>query len=146
MKTKHKYLLHSLIVAVALLVLPACEKGFLDINVDPNNPTDVPLTQLLPYAELGMSNAISMHNQGLGEPAACFAHYIVTRNNFNSYFAQGGDGAVSDPWEQLYTIALTDLRRVIDVGVAVREDAERRRVERLDEVRIHAESLQPCLS
>lgn len=116
MKTKHKYLLQSLIVAVALLVLPACEKGFLDINVDPNNPTDVPLTQLLPYAELGMSNAISMHNQGLGEPAACFAHYIVTRNNFNSYFAQGGDGAVNDPWEQLYTIVLTDLRRIIDVG------------------------------
>jgi len=116
MKPKHKYLLHSLMLAAALLVMPACEKGFLDINVDPNNPTDVPLTQLLPYAELGLSNAISMHSQGLGEPAACFAHYIVTRNNFNSYFAQGGDGSVSDPWDQLYTIVLTDLRQIIDKG------------------------------
>lgn len=116
MKIKHKYLLHSLMLATALLVMPACEKGFLDINVDPNNPTDVPLTQLLPYAELGLSNAISIHSQGLGEPAACFAHYIVTRNNFNSYFAQGADGAVNDPWDQLYTIVLTDLRQIIDKG------------------------------
>lgn len=116
MKPKHKYLLHSLMLAAALLVMPACEKGFLDINVDPNNPTDVPLTQLLPYAELGLSNAISIHSQGLGEPAACFAHYIVTRNNFNSYFAQGADGAVNDPWDQLYTIVLTDLRQIIDKG------------------------------
>ena len=116
MKTKVKYTLNILAITVGLLVFSACEKGFLDINVDPNNPTDVPLTQLLPYAELGLSNALSMHSQGLGEPLACFTHYIVTRNNFNNYFAQGNDGAVGDPWDQLYANSLTDLRQIIDIG------------------------------
>jgi hypothetical protein len=116
MKRKHKILLQGFSLALILLVLPACEKNFLNINEDPNNPTDVPLTQLLPFAEVGLSNALSTHSLGLGEPAACFAHYIVTRNNFNSYFAQGNDGAVNDSWDQVYSNALTDLRQIIDIG------------------------------
>ncbi len=115
MKKNIQYL-YILAWAVGVFLLSGCEKNFLDINTDPNNPTTVPLTQLLPYAELNMANALGLGPSGLSEPASCFTHQIVIRSNFNSYFIVGEDFAIQQAWDNLYAGTLTDLRQIINLG------------------------------
>jgi hypothetical protein len=103
-------------VALSLLLFSGCEKDFLDINVDPNNPAVVPLSQILPYAQLSMTNGLGFGNEGLSFPASGFVHQTVTRDNYNNYFVAGDDFQLTQAWDNLYSITLTDLSQVIQLG------------------------------
>jgi Starch-binding associating with outer membrane len=118
MKNFLKYTVCLILGMAGLLTFPACERNFLDINTDPNNPTDVPLNQLLPYAQLSMSNAMTLSSFGISDPLMSFSHQIVVRSNYNNYFAVGDDPNVNDPWQQLYGVSLTDIRQIISKGTA----------------------------
>jgi hypothetical protein len=108
----------TLSLLLAILLFAACERNFLDINDDPNNPTDVPLTQLLPYVQVNLSNVMTPSNNGISDPTMSFSHQIVVRSNYNNYFAVGDDPNVNDPWQQYYSIGLTDIRQIIEKGTA----------------------------
>ena len=104
---------------IALSVLLAgCEKDFLDINEDPNNPVDVPVGQNLTYAELSVANSLGFSASGLTDQTSSHMHQTVQRGNFNFYLVVGNDFDITQPWSQLYGIALTDLRQVIRNGEA----------------------------
>jgi hypothetical protein len=120
MKTRFKYIA-SVVAVASVLILPACEKDFLDINTDPKNPTDLPLTQILPSAETGLAFNLSMNIAGLNAAASTFVHqlvnfrveeYVVDGTNFQNAWSQSG-GTYG-----LYSGTLKDLETVIEKGKA----------------------------
>jgi hypothetical protein len=110
------YRIQWLAAAFSLLLVTGCGKDFLDINTDPNNPRTAPLAQVLPYAQLNMTNSLGFGGSGLSYPASGFVHQTVTRDNFNTYFALGNDFAINQAWDNLYAGALTDYQQIIDQG------------------------------
>ncbi len=115
MKKKFQYT-YLLAFAAILFFASGCESGFLDINKDPNNPAVVPLRQLLPYAQVNMTNSLGLGPSGLSEPLSSFTHQIVVRNNWNTYFIVGEDFPIQQAWDNLYAGVFTDLRQIINLG------------------------------
>ncbi len=95
-----------------------CEKGFLDINVDPNNPSKVTLGQLLTSAEVNMVNSFGIGNPGLSTPASILVHQTVQRGSVDSYNVTGEDFQIQTAWQNLYSGALEDYKVMIDDGTA----------------------------
>ncbi|HKZ38101.1 MAG TPA: hypothetical protein VJ184_10640 [Chryseolinea sp.] len=60
-----KFKLYKLLAAFACIGLLSCEKDFLDINDDPNNPLDVQMDLLLPSAQLDLAGSLGTSGGGL---------------------------------------------------------------------------------
>jgi len=117
MKNIYKYTL-MMFVGVSLMVLPGC-KDWLDINEDPNNPTDVPLNQILPTIQVDIAGAVGMATGGLSHFTSLYTHQITERGNSqNDYAFNGSDFGVTIPWALVYPRALTDIGKVIEKGEA----------------------------
>lgn len=120
MKNRYKYLAGLAIIAASAL-LGSCQKNFLDINTDPKNPTDLPLTQILPAAEGGLAFNLSMNVGGLNSATSTFAHQIVN-SRVNNYIIDGttfqnawsGSGATYG----MYSGVLNDLQVIINKATA----------------------------
>jgi hypothetical protein len=102
----------GLALGVMLMTAAGCEKDFLDINVDPNNPSKVPLSQLLTQAEVTMANSFGIGNPGLSTPASILVHQTVQRGSVDSYFVSGEDFQIQTAWQNLYSGALEDLKQI----------------------------------
>lgn len=113
---KHFINIISTAILLSTIILFGCEKDFLDINEDPNNPIDVPLSQSLTYAQVSMANSLSFSSSGLTDQTSSHMHQTTQRGNFNLYLVVGNDFNITQPWGQLYGITLTDLRQVIRNG------------------------------
>jgi hypothetical protein len=110
---KKKNIVMSTALAGLLLFSSACEKEFLDVNQNPNNPADATVELVLPTA-LGYT-AYTMGNQ-----------YQIIGGVISQYWTQGPTASqyldydkyiinASDqdrPWMQLYSGALNDLKFV----------------------------------
>jgi hypothetical protein len=115
MKNIYKYAL-IVMMGISMLLLPGC-KDWLDINEDPNNPTDVPLNQILPTIQIDVAGAVGMATGGLSHFTSLYTHQITERGvSQNDYAFNGGDFGVTIPWALLYPRALTDIREVIRKG------------------------------
>ena len=106
-------------IAVFSLVfgLSACEKDWLDINVDPNNPTVAQLNQLLPGSQTDLAGSLGTNTGGLSNITSSYMHHFVQRgNNENDYNPNGDNFNIETPWRTLFTRTLTDLRELINIG------------------------------
>lgn len=112
---QYLFYIKSTIVALAMLVLAGCS-DYLDINDDPNNPVSAPLSQILPYAQATTAGALGLGTAGLSEITAIFSHQFVQRSNHDDYATDGNDFNITQPWDKLYTVVLTDLREIIRIG------------------------------
>jgi hypothetical protein len=121
MKNRYKYFTGLAIIGFSVM-LGSCQKNFLDINTDPKNPLDLPLTQILPIAEGGLAFNLSMNVGGLNSATSTFSHqivnsrvgnYIIDGTNFQN--AWSGSGATYG----LYSGVLNDLQQVINKGTAI---------------------------
>lgn len=102
MISKLKYI----IPLAAIVVLSSCKKDFLDINTDPNNPTDAPIDLLLPTAERTLGDALAMgggDNGGLSQILEVYVHRITTREEADQYGAQGNEFFTSLAWPKFYS-------------------------------------------
>lgn len=100
-----KYILVLLLMAG---VFTSCEK-FLDINDDPNNPTEASILQLMPSAQLAIAFQFSNIANRVGEDAV--QHLVVQR--FDAWAVDGSD--LSNDWRfNLYAGALKDLEDIIE--------------------------------
>lgn len=114
-----KLKLYKILAAFFCIGLLSCEKDFLDINDDPNNPLDVSLDLLLPSTQLDMAGALGTNGGGLTATTATYMHQWVQRGNtINDYAIQGSDFGVTAPWLIMYTRALADLEIIIEKGSA----------------------------
>lgn len=113
-----KFIQYTAIVFSCLVLLPAC-KDFLDINEDPNNPTEARLNQLLPSICVDVAGAMGSATGGLGNFTSLYVHHTVQRGSSqNDYAFRGDDFGVATPWDILYSRALTDIRELIALGEA----------------------------
>ena len=89
-----------------IVILSSCKKDFLDINTDPNNPTDAPIDLLLPTAERTLGDALAMgsgDNGGLSQILEVYVHRITTREEADQYGAQGNEFFTSLAWPKFYS-------------------------------------------
>ncbi|MEM9298378.1 MAG: SusD/RagB family nutrient-binding outer membrane lipoprotein [Bacteroidota bacterium] len=107
-----KKTLKIIVVAMMMLVGISCEDG-LDINQDPSNPLDAPLTQILPAGQAGIAFRLSQVTGGISNAASVFSHQMV---NFRvDQYALTGNSFTND-WTFLYANGLRDLESVIEKG------------------------------
>ncbi len=102
MISKLKYI----IPLAMIVILSSCKKDFLDINTDPNNPTDAPIDLLLPTAERTLGDALAMgsgDNGGLSQILEVYVHRITTREEADQYGAQGNEFFTSLAWPKFYS-------------------------------------------
>jgi hypothetical protein len=120
MKNRYKYFTGLAIIGFSV-ILGSCQKNFLDINTDPNNPTDLPLTQILPAAEGGLTFNLCQNVGGINSATSTFVHqivnsrvndYIINESSFQN--AWSGGGATYG----VYSGVLYDLQTVINKGTA----------------------------
>ncbi len=95
----------NLIPLVALITASSCEKNFLDINTDPNNPTAVEVSKILPTTQRTLGDALSLdeNNGGLSNVLAVYAHQMSTREEADKYGMTGADPVIATPWAKLYS-------------------------------------------
>ena len=104
------------IVFTCLVLLPACS-DFLDINEDPNNPTEARLNQLLPTVCVDVAGGMGSATGGLGNFTSMYVSHTVQRGTSqNDYAFKGDDFGVQTPWDIFYSRALTDIREMISLG------------------------------
>ena len=96
-----------------MIVAGGCGKsGFLDINNDPNNPTDVPPKVLLPAAEIGVS--FSVGNELSRVASVLVQHNAGTANQALGFDVYNLDGNFDNAWNfEIYSNAVSDLRALI---------------------------------
>ena len=102
MISKLKYI----IPLAMIVILSSCKKDFLDINTDPNNPTDAPIDLLLPTAERTLGDALALgsgDNGGLSQILEVYVHRITTREEADQYGAQGNEFFTSLAWPKFYS-------------------------------------------
>lgn len=102
MMTRSKY-----IIPLALIViLSSCKKEWLDINKDPNNPTDAPVDLLLPTAQRTLGDALSMgggDNGGLSQILEVWVHRTTTLEEADQYGTRGNEFFTSLAWPKFYS-------------------------------------------
>ena len=88
----------TILIGFSLLVLSGC-KDFLDINEDPNNPTEVPLNQILPTVQIDVAGSVGMSAGGLSNFTSMYIHQTVQRGQANNdYGFTGSNFGVTTPW------------------------------------------------
>lgn len=101
---------------ILLSIISGCQKDFLDINHDPNNPSTVDLSLLLTNAQVTMTNSFGINNSGLSTPCSILVQQTVQRGSVDSYVVSGQDFQIQTAWQNLYSGALEDYKDIIDLG------------------------------
>jgi hypothetical protein len=99
-------------LAMALVLagsLTSCDQ-YLDVNTDPINPVDVPVTLLLPTTQAAMANYLGNSLQGLSQPASAIVQQLVN-GRVGSFSVDGT--TFNNQWLGLYTSALENNEQVI---------------------------------
>jgi hypothetical protein len=100
-----------LIFSLAItFLMPSCG-DFLDINVDPNNPSEPVLTNLMPVVQYNFATRYGM--AGLSGTASLFMGQNVVRGALNDYGITGDNFAVTTNWNNFYTM-LTNTNIIIE--------------------------------
>ena len=99
-------MLHKIkfLIPLVALVTISCKK-FLDINKDPNNPTTIEVSKLLPTTQRTLGDLLSMDEQngGLSEILAVYAHQMTTRESPDKYGITGVDVNIQTAWSKLFS-------------------------------------------
>ncbi|MGZ3939160.1 MAG: hypothetical protein ACXVLT_10930, partial [Flavisolibacter sp.] len=74
------------LIPVIALGATSCKKA-LDINTDPNNPTAIEVSKILPTTERTLGDGLSMdeNNGSLSEGLAVYVHQMSTREEADKY-------------------------------------------------------------
>ena len=108
----------------------ACEKGFTDLNTNPNQPTEVPVEYILPEAfetTLGMGYGVSRYNYGYGAAffSSLFCQHWASIQYTDADRYDLGAFTPGNLWYFLYANSLKDWQTVIDksteIGLVNRE-------------------------
>src|SRR5690606_15124613 len=97
-------MIRKILFIVMVLFTVSCTKDFLDINTDPNNPTAIEVSKLLPRAQrtLGDALALGEDNGGLSQILSVYTHQMSTREEPDQYGATGNEFYLGLAWSKLY--------------------------------------------
>ena len=113
----------NIFIISMVLFLTGCS-DFLDINTDPNDPTEPEYALLLTDGQLHMSHALSYGTGGLTTLLGVYTHQTVTRQSYDAYGIAGADFEIETPWTSLYSGALADFEAIINEASAEQEADE----------------------
>ncbi|HEX5111416.1 MAG TPA: SusD/RagB family nutrient-binding outer membrane lipoprotein, partial [Saprospiraceae bacterium] len=108
---------NKIIISVFVLALVSCN-DFLDINTDPNNPTNAQLNSLLPYVEAAVFGSFGIGTAGISESIEVYSHHTVQRGDQDDYNIQANEFSLGECWDKMYTVALPDINQIIKQGAA----------------------------
>lgn len=108
---------NKIIISVFVLALVSCN-DFLDINTDPNNPTNAQLNSLLPYVEAAVFGSFGIGTAGISESIEVYSHHTVQRGDQDDYNVQANEFSLGECWDKMYTVALPDIHQIIKQGAA----------------------------
>jgi hypothetical protein len=111
---KERYI--KMVLPVFILLASSCAKDFLNINTDPNNPTTIEISKLLPTIEKNVGNSLAMGGGdvgGLSEVLAVYMHQMSTREEPDQYGARGTNFFIGLAWPALYQSTLANVEQVI---------------------------------
>src|SRR5882757_2075992 len=108
MLLKFKYIIP---IALAAVVITSCKKGTFDINVDPNSPSSLPVTNLLPNIEGSIGGEQTVG--GLGGSLEVYMHRISVREEPNGYGITGSGGIPSGLWDDYYQTVFTNADLIV---------------------------------
>lgn len=114
MQINMKKIIKNIWVLLAVLYLGSCTSDYLDINDDPNNPTEAVMDQLLPGAEYFMVQGLGQGNF-IGNTLSSYVHQLVSREVQNYGMTAGANGPFNT-WNYLYTYALPAYDAIIVAG------------------------------
>lgn len=100
------------IIAFGLLTTFSCSKSF-NINVDPNNPSSLPVKNLLPQIEQNMGNASAIYS-GMSAALEVYVHRITVREAPDGYNVTGSSGFVDPMWNFYYSTVLTNADIIVN--------------------------------
>jgi hypothetical protein len=103
-------------LACCLLIVSSCN-DYLDINTDPNNPVNVPVSQLLPAVVVSMAVSYN-YATGFNSWAQNYMQQTCVRGDYNINNLPFDDFAVTAPWSRLYQQALTDISKIEEIASA----------------------------
>lgn len=104
-----------LILIVFSLILTSCS-DWLDINDDPNNPTEMQINKILPGVYYDIAADLGLDYGTPGYVAAVYTHQLTTREHYDQYGILGSSYAVTTYWNDLYTGPLQDLEVMIELA------------------------------
>jgi hypothetical protein len=112
-----RYIIYSLgvLLTASVTFMTSCQKDFGDVNVNPNQPSDVPVNLLLPSAEASLAytlggdiaryNAVFTQNvTGADRQFAAYNAYVFNEDDFNNL------------WNNMYADNMNDLNTIIQKG------------------------------
>src|SRR5690606_23965814 len=100
------------ILPVVLLFANTCKKQ-LDINNDPNNPSTIAVSKLLPYVEQRLGFALAI-NSGLSQVLGVYTHQFTVRESPDQYGATGNDFNIQQAWSTMYSGVLNNADVIIN--------------------------------
>lgn len=106
--TKNIFLLFGL----SILLFTSCSE-FLDINEDPNNPTEATLRELMPSIQVNLAGVMGESSGGLGNYTSMYTHLTTQRGNQQNFYQfNAAEFGVGTPWRLAYTAALQDIKEL----------------------------------
>jgi hypothetical protein len=99
---------------VGIFYLAGCS-DFLDINKDPNNPTDANLNQILPAAQFALGYNLGGVTGGLSNAASTFVHQMVSFR-VDQYAIDGT--YANNTWNGMFSNALNNFEIIINKAEA----------------------------
>lgn len=102
-------------LATLVVMASGCD-DFFDINVDPNNPARVNVSQLLTAGEIAMVNSFGIGSPGLSTPTSILVHQTVQRGSVDQYNVSTEDFQIQTAWQNLYSGALEDFDVIVEQG------------------------------
>jgi len=116
---KINYRNYILPLVTVIGVLSCKNSDFLDINHDPNNPTTVSISKLLPTAVKSLGSGLAMGNganAGISEVLNEYTHQITQRADVDQYGATGNNYFIGTSWPSFYQGSLANLEQIIKDG------------------------------
>lgn len=98
-------------LCIVILLLTSCKKN-LDINTDPNNPSTIEVSKLLPTTEVALGNALCIG--GVSNVLEVYTHQLTSREEQDQYGAKGSNYYIDLCWQTLYETNLNNLEALID--------------------------------
>ncbi len=97
-----------------LLFSLSCTKGYLDVNTDPNNPTEMAESKLLPNAQKALADYLGFGAggaSGFSYILSVYTHQITMREYPDKYGTEGVN--LNTVWTNIYTDAIRNYEEII---------------------------------
>ena len=99
------------VIFMSLLILGSCTKGWEEMNIDPNSPTDVPAANILTYVERAMSNTL-FDVWWSGNNTSSYANHLSKIQYIDENRYAERDGIIAR-WNTLMTYVV-ELNKIIE--------------------------------